>query len=78
MKEQIKQAATAHSQKLDTDYQEHAFDDFVEGANHVLNNYYYPLISAIEKLKDSKQHDKHWARVETIILNAKKLTNETE
>jgi len=75
MNEQVKQAATVHSQKFDTDYQEHAFDDFVDGANHVLNTYYYPLVEAVDKLRDSKQHDKHWARVETIILNAKKLIN---
>jgi len=73
MKEQIKQEIEDWAKETSPTVNSEA--NRLHGANHVLNTYYYPLVEAVDKLRDSKQHDKHWARVETIILNAKKLIN---
>ena len=74
MKEKIKQEIENWAKETSPTVNSEA--NRLHGANHVLDTYYYPLIAAVEKLRDSKQHDKNWARVETIILNVKKLKNE--
>jgi len=50
IKQELQKESVKYASQFDTDYQEHAENDFDFGANHVLNTYYALLEAKHEAL----------------------------
>lgn len=51
VKKEVIPIAINYGSGFDFDHQEHATDDFIEGANYVINYYYSPLLARNEELE---------------------------
>ena len=76
IKKEVEKASVKYASQFDTDYQEHAENDFDAGANHALDTYYAPLLASHRELLEVISGKiAHPNRVEEILSNAKKLIN---